>query len=361
MRSFLSLALLLSAIVLPASMPARAQQAATQSQSQSQSQSQAAQPAADAVPALAAFFRDGQTRGFYMGRAAGLDGWFLMMSEKRVQIAYTAPDGNILVIGALFSADGTNITEQQLIGLRAKEPAVNALFTDTVQQAQETLVRASGMDRVMKNLDPAKKGDQLYLELAQAFHAQLGARDAPLLFMVIDPNCPHCKRAWKAMAPWLAKTNVQVRVIPVGILGDDSTRMAGKLLDTDKPGALWAKFAAADFDRAVLDGSPGEDGRAKAQVNRALFDRWQLKATPFFAYRAKNGDVKVLNQVPDDARALLEDIAAVPPPVTESVTESAAKPAAQPATQPAAPPVSVDAPAGSPAGSPAPASAPAAK
>ncbi len=323
MRSLLMLALI---IFMPL-LSAHAQPAATAA---------VAVPKAADVPALSAFFRDGGTTGYYMGRAAGLDGWFLMMSEKRVQIAYTAPEGNILVIGALFGVDGTNITEQQLVALRGKEPAVNALFTDTVQEAQEKLVKASGMDRVMKNLDPAKKGDQLYLELAQAFHAQLGQRDAPLLFMVIDPNCPHCKRAWKAMAPLLAKSNAQVRIIPVGILGDDSTRMAGKLLDTDKPGALWAKFADADFDKAVLDGEPSEAGKAKAQVNRALFDRWSLRATPFFAYRGKNGEVKVLNQVPQDAKALLADIAAVPPPAEDSKAPA-------PAAAPIAPAASIPA------------------
>lgn len=273
-----------------------------------------ASPRAEQAAALAPFFSDGGTHGYYMGREAGLDGWFLTMSGNRIQIAYTSPDGKVLVIGALFAADGANLTEKQLVALRAREPEVNKLFTDSVEQAQQKLVKTSGMDRIMKNLDPTKKGDQLYLELAQMFHAQVGPRDAPLLFMVIDPTCPHCKRAWKEMAPLIGKTGVQVRVIPVGILGDEATRMAGKLLDSDRPGEVWAKFAAANFDKSVLDGTPGQTGVTRAQLNRSVFDRWQLKATPFFAYRSKSGEVKVLNQEPADIEALLRDIAAVPPP-----------------------------------------------
>ena len=292
-------------------------------------------PPADAaqVPALAPFFKDGGTHGFYMGRAANLDGWFLTMSQNRVQIAYSTPDGQTLVIGALFGADGTNITEAQLVELRQHEPAVNKLFTDTVEQAQQRLVKTSGLDRVLGGLDPKNKGDQLYLDLAQAFHAQVGPVDAPLLFMIIDPNCPHCHKAWKQLAPLIAAAHAQLRVIPVGILGADSTRMAGKLLDTDQPGALWQQFADKDFDMDFLKGAPGDNGKAKQEVNRALFDRWNLKATPFFAYRSKSGGVKVLNQEPVDPAALVADLAPVAPPAPDKAPASPATPTIAPAVQ----------------------------
>ena len=264
------------------------------------------------VPAIAPFLKEAGSHAYFMGQESNLNGWFITMPNDRVQIAYTSIDGQRLIIGAIFASDGTNITEQQLVALREHEPAVNQLFTNTVEQAKANLVKKSGMDRVLKNLDPKSKGDMLYIDLAQMFHVQVGPKDAPLLFMVIDPNCPHCKHAWEQLQPLFGKTPLQVRLLPLGILGPDSTRMAGELLDQDDAAAKWTEFAKANFDPKVLDGTPSANGAAKEKLNRTLFDKWHLQATPFIAYRSKSGSIKVLNETPKDMAALVADIAPLP-------------------------------------------------
>lgn len=264
------------------------------------------------IPALQPFL-DQEGKAYYMGREAGIDGWFILMSGNRVQIAYTSLDGVNLIIGAILQPNNGNITEKQIIAVREREPEVNKLFTNTVEQAKAGMVKASGMDKLLAGLDPAKKGDQLYLELAQGITVNFGPKDAPLMFMVIDPNCPHCHDAWLALAPLLAKGNLQVRLIPVGILGNASEREAAMLLqDGDKSAALWQDYAKSGFDPDKLAGAPSEGATAKVQINRALFDRWNLKATPFIAYRSKAGGVKVLNATPKDMAAIVADIAPTP-------------------------------------------------
>lgn len=271
-----------------------------------------ATPNPETTPALAPFMKEPGTHAYFMGQESNLNGWFITMTQNRVQVAYTSLDGQRLIIGAIFGADGSNVTEAQLVRLREHEPAVNQLFTNTVEQAKQQLVKSSGMDRILKNLDPKSKGDMLYIDLAQMFRIQVGSKDAPLLFMVVDPNCPHCKHAWKDLQPLLEKTKLQVRLLPLGILGPESTRMAAMLLDQDNPTPKWNAFAAANFDPKVLDGAPGETGVSKEKLNRAFFDKWKLRATPFFAYRSKSGEIKVLNETPKDMAALVADIAPLP-------------------------------------------------
>jgi len=269
-------------------------------------------PDAQTIPALKPF-RDRQARFFYMGRTAGLDGWFMMLPDKFVQIVYTSLDGKNLIVGFIVNESGRNITEQQMVNVRERETAVNQLFTDKVDDAKKRLQRDRGFQELMTNLNLDKPGDLMYAEMAQAPSIEVGGKDAPLLLMVVDPMCPFCKQAYKKLAKDYAdKNKILLRIIPVGILGDDSMRMAELLLDKTGDNSLWLDFVNKDFSKDALKGTAEGNGKARYLVNAGLYNRWKLKGTPFFAYRSKSGGIKVLNEVPRDYEALVNDIA---PPV----------------------------------------------
>ncbi len=271
-------------------------------------------PDPQTLPALK-FFRERQAQFYYMGRAAGVDGWFMMLPGNMVQIVYTSPGGDDMIVGFLIDENGKNITEQQMVNLREREMEVNKLFTDRVEDAKARLGRNRGFQELAANLNMDKPGDQMYAQLAQAPAIEVGDANAPLLLMVIDPRCPFCKQAYKALAKkFIDKDKVLVRIIPVGILGDDSVRMAQVLLDSQRGNDLWKAFVSKDFDTAVLTGEANADGKARYEVNAGLFNHWKLRGTPFFAYRSKSGGVKVLNELPRDWDALVNDIA---PPVAQ--------------------------------------------
>ncbi len=298
MKKFFAILLLATAFAAPALTPALAEPT---------------HPQPETVPALQPFLKDGG-KAYFMGQEAGLNGWFIIMTANRVQIAYTSLDNKYVIVGAIFGADGTNVTEQQVIDVRQKEADVNKLFTDTVEQAKKNLVKTSGMDRVLSGLDPSKKGDQLFLDLAQTINIAIGTKDGGAIYMFVDPNCPHCKHAWKDLAPLIKKYNLQVHLIPVGILGDDSIRMAGMLLDGDAAANLskWQAYSDSGYDPDKLSGQPSEDAKAKVGLNRIIFDKLGVKATPFIAYRSKAGGVKVVTADPKDMEQVAADVAPLP-------------------------------------------------
>lgn len=266
------------------------------------------QPDANVIPALEPF-RGRNATFHYMGRTAGLDGWFMTMPDNFIQIAYTSVDGNQLIIGFIVGAKGKNITEQQLVNLRERDEAVNKLFTDKVEDAKAKLARDRGFQELMTNLNMDKPGDKLYAEITQAPSVEVGATGAPLLLMVLDPQCPFCKQAWrKLQKDFVSEDKLLVRLVPVAILGDDSMRMAELLLDKDGQ-ERWQAYADSDFDKTKLVGEAGPEGKKRYAVNAALYNRWKLKGTPFFAYRSKDGTIKVLNELPKDWDALVKDIA----------------------------------------------------
>lgn len=254
-------------------------------------------------------FRDRKGTFHYMGRVSGLDGWFITMPDNFIQIAYTSPDGQQLVIGFIVGAEGRNLTEQQLVNLRERDATVNKLFTDKVEDAKARLAQDRGFQELMTNLNMDRPGDKLYAEITQAPSVEIGSEGAPLLLMVLDPQCPFCKKAWQALdKEYVSEGKLLMRLIPVAILGDDSMRMAELLLDKDGKDR-WAAYAKSDFDKTKLAGEAGEDGKRRYAVNAALYNRWKLKGTPFFAYRSKDGTIKVLNELPKDWDALVKDIA----------------------------------------------------
>lgn len=301
MQFFRALALML---MLTAALPAAAQMSLPAGTSE--------KPDPARVPALSLLMNQQGSRAYFLGNEGGINGWFIIMPENRVQIAYTSLDGEKLIIGAMFGANGDGVTESQMVALREREPDVNKLFNDTVEQAKQRMAKSSGSDRLLKNLNPQSKGDQLYSDFAQVFNIQFGAKDAPLLIMAMDPNCPHCKNSWNELEPLLAKKNFQLRMVPVAILGEESARMSAILLGASNPATKWKQFAEARFDAKVLDGKPDETATAKLELNQATFERWKLNSTPFFIYRSKQGGVKILNQEPKDMAALIDDIAPLP-------------------------------------------------
>ena len=61
------------------------------------------------------------------------------------------------------------------------------------------------------------------------------------VYVFTDPNCPFCKRLWKDAQPWVESGKVQLRHIPVGVLGQSSRKKAAYIL------------AAKDKTQALMD------------------------------------------------------------------------------------------------------------
>lgn len=269
-----------------------------------------AAPDPSANPVLAQLIKGGG-KAYFLGTRSGLNGWFIVKNGQ-VQIAYTPPDNQSILIGAMFDADGDNISGHQVKTLVETNKEVAGLLNAAVQQQQEiskagalTPAAASPVSGGMPAaaLSP---GERLYQQLETAPGVTVGATTAPLLLMVVDPNCPHCQATWRALRESVFKNELQIRLVPIGAENSDNERAAAQLLHVADPLKAWDKYVSGD--KSQLAGTPDAVFVKAVHDNHVLTDNWNIEATPFLVYRGKDGKVKVEQGEPDNVAAVLNDL-----------------------------------------------------
>ena len=82
--------------------------------------------------------------------------------------------------------------------------------------------------------------------LQNAAGVDVGAASAPKIYMVVDPNCPHCHDTWQALRTAVFGGKLQIRLIPIDAFGSDSARAAAQLLHAANPLDAWDKYVGGD-------------------------------------------------------------------------------------------------------------------
>jgi protein-disulfide isomerase len=276
----------------------------------------ASPPDPAANPVLAQLIKEG-ARVYFMGGQSGLNGWFIA-KDNQVQMAYSLPGNNkSIVMGVQFDAAGQNISAQQIKALYDNNPEVknyfNNLNTQQGQASMQTGVQPtsfSGMPPAASPssmMAPSTPGERLLQALQDAAGVNVGAPAAPRLMMVADPNCPHCQAAWKALRDAVFGGKLQIRLVPIDAVDPDSARAAAQFLHAAIPLEAWDKYVGGDHSQ--LAGAPDDASLAAIRANHALIDSWHIQMTPYFVYRAKDGQVKILQGEPEKAVTILNDIA----------------------------------------------------
>ncbi len=260
-------------------------------------------------PMLAQYIKDG-IKLYYIGSRSGLDGWFLLKGGK-IQVVYTTQDNETIMIGAVYGVDGTSVTEEAVRELSGEHPeiqqAVNEVMAQeaqhSLQPVQQTSVSdTSGLGDFAKPLPP---GERLVQELRIAAAVDLGDSKVPMIFMVMDPTCPHCKATWKMLRDAVFKNTVQLHLIPIG-RNDESERAAARLLTVPDPLHAWDKYVEGDKAQLAGDADPFSLGSITA--NHAIIDRWKIKETPYLVYRGKDQKIKIVAGEPKKLQSLLNDL-----------------------------------------------------
>ena len=282
---------------------------------------EAAQPNPVDNPMLNQFLKAG-AKVYYLGMHSGLYGWFLT-KDSEIQFVYTIPGGSSALIGILFDGDGNDITSQQIkklydtnnevhtffANLNSLQSPLQAMQTPMLQQASPTptgnISSTSGM-LLPPAASAASAGEQLMQALQTAAGVDVGAATAPKLYMVIDPNCPHCHETWQAIRTAVFSGELQVRLVPVGVFGPDSVRAAGQLLHAANPLDAWDKYVGGD--KSQLAGNPDAATLNAIRDNHVLTDLWHIQMTPYLVYRAKDGQVKIVQGEPDHPDSVISDI-----------------------------------------------------
>ena len=138
---------------------------------------------------------------------------------------------------------------------------------------------------------------------------QVGAADAPVLYMVVDPQCPFCHAAWAKLKPLVFARKLNVRVVMIaGIKGSDP--LARSILTRDNPSTAWldgeGSIEGVPVRQGPLPGSPNFDRAGRMlQVNANFVNRFNINRTPFMAYVADDGALYSSIGLPDDLDAFL--------------------------------------------------------
>jgi hypothetical protein len=257
----------------------------------------------------------------YLGERSGLQGWFVMM-PKGIQVVYVTPDAKTVLIGGMFTADGKLVTGKQMQAATENNKEFEALAQQNAKENVD-MARAgaatdgfASLDMTAKTATGAAKeialpsvvlppGDRLLQDLQAAAGQTLG-KGQGTIYMIVSPNCPYCKETWKELRDSVQQGQVSVKLVILGNGDPVKTRVAGKMLTVADPLAAWSKFV--DGDTKALEGAVDDLHLKAAAANDALIKRWDIRVTPYIAYRAKDKKVKIVQGRPDRIAAILTDL-----------------------------------------------------
>jgi thiol:disulfide interchange protein DsbG len=168
-----------------------------------------------------------------------------------------------------------------------------------IAAAAGTLVACSKSNDAPANaapvqLSPAQMVDKIAAE-GKGF--TVGAlMSANTVYVLFDPQCPHCGHLWEAAKPLLNK--VKFVWVPVAIINPKSASQGAALLASDKP--LEAMTA---HEASILAGTGGmsamgavsADIEAAVKSNTAIFNALGLESVPFVATKNSSTGVAKTN------------------------------------------------------------------
>lgn len=255
---------------------------------------------------------------YYLGEVLGLHGWFVV-KDNQVQILYTTQDQKAILVGALLTAEGANLSQQQVLKLSSENPDVakalkNSSTSNGQQQPkvvqdippQQPQAQANTPDAPTTVLG-ASPSEKFFDALQKTASLTFGKEGAPQLIMIMDVNCPHCHNTWKMLEPFVDGGKIRVTMVPIGALGPQSEAQGANWLSSPEPYAAWKKHVAGDD--AIFEGAKPDPAKLMAvRDNTNLIRKWGVDQTPYILYHGKNGKVRLVIGEPKGTQEIMNDI-----------------------------------------------------
>ncbi|KWT98370.1 MULTISPECIES: thiol:disulfide interchange protein DsbG [unclassified Variovorax] len=202
--------------------------------------------------------------------AGGLTGWILSQGVGKYLVAYTPPGGEVVLAGMLRNAKGEDLTKQYLDKYAPKPD----------------------YDKFWSRLEST----QTINEGAQ------GSAAKSVIYAFMDPNCIYCHFAWKALQPY-EKVGLQVRWVPVAILGGNSPGQAAALLTSKDPVAAFAEHQRTwDPKKNQVGITPlasiPMSAKKTLDANSSLMVELGVSGTPGIFYKDAKGKVQKVDGMP---------------------------------------------------------------
>lgn len=235
----------------------------------------------------------------YLGEQHGMKGW-LMIKNGKPQYFYVAPDGQAIMTGLMFNADGENVTARQLQELRGETGESLDELTSRDDEASFDMPEVS---------QPQSRSEKMYSAIKASNWFVLGDPQAPVVYAFIDPQCPHCHDLINTFRNrgFFEDGRVQMRVIPVAVINKESLYRSAYLLAASNPAERL--FSHIDGDDGALPVKRDMNTQG-VQRNMTVMKDWNLQSTPFIVYKDKDDEVRIIQGNPSDPAALVSELPA---------------------------------------------------
>ena len=253
-------------------------------------------------PEAPAFIKGLEKKGAtvkYLGNDLGVNGW-LIIADGAAEYVYTTPDGKANIAGFLIDEEGTVVSQAQMATFMEENKEFMESFS-----AQKDAQKMDVSSETKANSDKAQK---LFEDIEKTNWVVLGQPNAPIIYTIIDPECPHCHAMIDDLnrGEAFANGSLQMRAVPVGLISKTSLYRAENLLRSGTASADLMELAKVD-GKQVSDAEP--DSLELVKKNMAFLQEWGLDVTPFTIYEDQSGKIKVVRGVPDDMQTLINDTA----------------------------------------------------
>ena len=231
-----------------------------------------------------------------LGARGGMNGYFVTPAKGAGYSLYVTEDGHA-VAGLLYGPDGTEITGAQLAAARAgaAQRADAAPPETLVPETAAPAVVAHAESESSRRAASSPSVARLFERSAAAFGFTIGER-GPVAVLLGDPTCSFSRSAAARLARAALDGRLQLRVVPVAVLGADAARRAVAIAAHPEPARAWFEGGGTADTRAgdtrARDRTLGpKTGAERIARNNALFDAWGATAVPLIAWRTRDGTV----------------------------------------------------------------------
>ena len=230
-----------------------------------------------------------------LGARGGVNGYFVTPARGAGYSLYVTEDGHA-VAGLLYGPDGMELTGAQLAAARAGDVGAGSAAAARDKPAPAVAVIAHAETGSAGRPSSSPSLARLFERSAAAFGFSLGGR-GPLVVLLGDPTCSFSRSAAARLGRAALDGRLQLRVVPVAVLGADAARRAVAIAAHPQPARAWFEGGG------TADGTLGpETGAERIARNNALFDEWGASAVPLIAWRTRDpraGDGAVGHRIGD--------------------------------------------------------------
>lgn len=266
-----------------------------------QSQPVKAQSGGDlpAIPEALQVLSDRGAQMRYLGREHGMDGW-IAIYQGQENYYYVTPDGGAFLMGVMFDKAGEMITVKQVSDLQKQGGDVlDFLAADQKEDLREVKQKTN------KAFEYKTPAERMFAEVENSNWVSLGDKNAPVIYVFMDPQCPHCHSFMNDLREsYLDSGLIQVRMIPVGFR-EETLAQASFLLASPDAQERW--YRHLDGDKSALPAKQSINTQG-VQMNLSLMQSWDFSVTPLTVYRDKAGKVKIIRGRASDLTNILADL-----------------------------------------------------